>query len=266
MRLREETLLGERARQQEDGSEDSVWANQVMAQENNEVELHDDAVVDEVGEHEPEDPERAAHMQNYLDIMASERGFSRTVENPTVLNKATSLWIERAYARAKVAKGFVGKIKAALPVKGFKVEAWRKVVQARSDAVDAMKQAVVSAGGDKNMSALYERMATEFELLNVRDRADLLKYEEKIKPKKEKRSERGQKIMDRRKKNKEIKKERKVAKRNESSVGAESVETEAVDDSDEEEAARIAKEKKAKKKAEKKSGKKKKKGGKKKKR
>ena len=180
LRSREADLLRRRESERRSESEEDKWANETMEKIRDGADfgevLNERYMVGELKKHKVSGTKREAARQRYMEILRNDFDYAQDLENPTVMDRASSLWMESWYARVKVAGG-AGKLKAIWPGGKAKRGAWRNVISARQDMVDTMKQASEDDSVDKRIRALFKRMATEYELLNVRDARALRKRE-----------------------------------------------------------------------------------------
>jgi hypothetical protein len=177
LKWRENYLLKRRQEQERESSVEAQWANEAMdrlreGSDLSEV-INEDYLMEHLLKHKVSAPEREERRGRYLGIMRNELGLAQMIDKPTVMDRASSIWMERWYARWQVAKG-VSKLKAVWP--------WgkanrREVVRAREDTISTIEEAAEDNEVDSKVRALLQRLATEFEIMNVREARKMLKYQ-----------------------------------------------------------------------------------------
>ena len=173
LKQRENYLLKKRQEQEREGSVEAQWANEAMDRlregaDFSEV-VNEDYLMEHLLRHKVSAPEREERRGRYLGIMRNELGLAQMIDEPTMMDRVSSIWMERWYARWQVAKG-VNKLKAVWPWGKAKR---REVVRARQDMISTIEEAAVDEKVDGRVRALLQRLATEFELMNVRDAGPL---------------------------------------------------------------------------------------------
>jgi hypothetical protein len=173
-----------------EGNGEARWANEAMERLREGADLseivNEGYLMEQLERHKVSGVEREGRRQRYLGILRNELGLAQMIDKPTVMDRVTSLWMEKWYVRVNVAKG-LDKVKALVP---WGKKKRQEVIRARQDTVNTMLEAVEDNEVDSKVRALLQRMATEFEIMNVREVRRMLKYQRSKKKGKKKKTAR----------------------------------------------------------------------------
>jgi len=101
------------------------------------------------------EPGRGERLEKYGDIWLNELGLDRAQARNSLLDKATTKWMETAYRRGKVGSG-------------------EEAMRAREEFVEVLRQIARGEKVSGDMEAVMDALADRFELMNLRERQRLV--------------------------------------------------------------------------------------------